>query len=146
MPKYHHDSQIEFSSNKNKVFILEGQSGKTFVNSIAQQVHAGVSEWRALPVVPTNSGQVATHIASANQSDGAAADNLRKADLISMKKAEFAIKLRDYEAYERDLHPNAWCEHHKSFLEAFIEHVLVLPAFFRFSELSTACNKVGNEL
>lgn len=147
VPKYHHDSQIEFSSNKNKVFILEGQSGKTFVNSIAQQVHAGASEWRALPDVPTNSDQVATHIASANQSDGAAADNLRKADLISMKKAEFAIKLRDYEAYERDLHPNAWCEHRKSFLEAFIEHVLVLPAFFdlvnylpRIIRLATSCS------
>jgi len=147
VPKYHSDSQIKFLSTKNKVFILEGQSGKTFVNSIAQQVHAGASEWRALPDLPINAEQVATHVASTNQSDGAAADNLRKADLISMKKAGFAIKLRDYEAYERDLHPDAWREHRKSFLEAFIQHVLVLPTFFdlvtylpRVIRLATSCS------
>ncbi len=147
VPKYHQNSKIEFLSTKNKIFILEGQSGKTFVNSIAKQVHTGASEWRALPDLPVNSEQVATHLASANQSDGSAADNLRKADLLSMKKAGFAIKLRDYEAYERDLHPDAWSDHRKSFLEAFIQHVLVLPAFFdlvtylpRVIRLATSCS------
>lgn len=146
-PKYHHDSKIEFLSDKNKVFILEGQSGITFVNSIAKQIHVGASEWRALPNLPINPEQVATDLTSANDSDGSTTDKLRKADLLSMKKAGFAIKLRDYEAYERDLHPDAWSGHRKSFLKAFIDHVLVLPTFFdlvaylpRVIRLATSCS------
>jgi hypothetical protein len=63
-----------------------------------------------------------------------------------MRRAGFAIKLRDFEAYERDLPPDAWAEHRHAFLEAFIQHVLVLPDFFglaiylpRVIRMATAC-------
>jgi Reverse transcriptase (RNA-dependent DNA polymerase) len=145
-PNYLHGSQIRFSNQKNKVFVLTGETGKTLVESIARQVHERSSEWRAMPNLPRSASDVATDLVAATQSDGEIADNLRKADLLSMQRAGFAIKLRDFEAYERDLHPDAWREHRSAFFRAFIEHVLVLPHFFalanyvpRVVKIATAC-------
>jgi hypothetical protein len=146
MPSYLHGSQIRFSNKKNRVFVLTGDTGKTLVESIARQIHERASEWRALPNLPRSANHVATDLVAATQSDGEIADNLRKADLLSMRRAGFAIKLRDFEAYERDLDPDAWREHRSAFFRAFIQHVLVLPHFFdlaiyipRVVKIATAC-------
>lgn len=145
-PNYLKTSKIYFENAKNKVFLLAGETGKTLVNAIAHQIHARASEWRAMPCLPYSAEYVSTDLVAATQNDGEAADNLRKADALTMRRAGFAIKLRDFEAYERDLHPNDWQEHRHAFFRAFIQHVLVLPSFFELSlylprvlRLATAC-------
>lgn len=145
-PLYLFDSQICFSNAKNKVFMLAGESGKTLVDAIFHQIHERASEWRAMPRLPRSAHHVATDLLAATQSNGEAADNLRNADALTMRRAGFAIKLRDFEAYERDLPPEAWQEHRQAFFRAFIHHVLVLPQFFdlavylpRVIRLATAC-------
>lgn len=145
-PEYLRDSQIRFANAKNKVFMLAGEPGKTLVDAISHQIHARASEWRAMPRLPRSASHVATDLLAATQSDGEAADNLRKADALTMRRAGFAIKLRDFEAYERDLPPDAWQAHRQAFFRAFVQHVLVLPQFFdlavylpRVIRLATAC-------
>ncbi len=140
------ESNIVFENTKNKVFILAGETGMTLVDAIAHQIHQRASEWRAMPRLPRSASHVSTDLLAATQSDGEAADNLRKADALTMRRAGFAIKLRDFEAYERDLTPDAWKGHRRAFFRAFIEHVLVLPHFFELSiylprvvRLATAC-------
>lgn len=139
-------SQVRFANGKNKVFILAGEPGKTLVDAIAHQIHERASEWRAMPRLPRSATHVGTDLLAATQSDGEVADNLRKADALTMRRASFAIKLRDFEAYERDLLPKAWVEHRRAFFRAFTQHVLVLPQFFdlaiylpRVIRLATAC-------
>lgn len=139
-------SQIHFANGKNKVFILADQPGKALVDAIAHQIHERASEWRAMPRLPRSAEHVGTDLLAATQSDGETADNLRKADALTMRRAGFAIKLRDFEAYERDLLPEAWAKHRQAFFRAFIQHVLVLPQFFdlavylpRVIRLITAC-------
>lgn len=145
-PSYLHDSQIRFTNAKNKVFMLAGEPGKTLVDAIAHQIHARASEWRAMPRLPRSASHVGTDLLAATQSDGEAADNLRKADALTMRRAGFAIKLRDFEAYERDLPPDSWQTHRQGLFRAFVQHVLVLPQFFdlavylpRVIRLATAC-------
>lgn len=145
-PAYLSDSQIRFANSKNKVFILAGEPGKTLVDAIVHQIHARASEWRAMPRLPRSASHVGTDLLAATQSDGEAADNLRKADALTMRRAGFAIKLRDFEAYERDLPTEAWQAHRQAFFRAFVQHVLVLPQFFdlavylpRVIRLATAC-------
>lgn len=147
-PKYlkQGKSKIYFANAKNKVFMLAGEPGKTLVDAIAHQIHERASEWRAMPRLPRSASHVGTDLLAATQSDGEAADNLRKADALTMRRAGFAIKLRDFEAYERDLPPEAWQAHRQAFFRAFIQHVLVLPQFFdlaaylpRVIRLATAC-------
>lgn len=139
-------SKIQFANSKNKVFLLSGDTGKTLVDAIAHQIHERSSEWRAMPRLPHSDRHVGTDLLAATQSDGEAADNLRKTDALTMRRAGFAIKLRDFEAYERDLHPDAWKKHRQAFFGAFIQHVMVLPQFFdlvaylpRVIRLATAC-------
>ena len=139
-------SKAHFANAKNKVFMLAGDTGKALVDAIAHQIHARASQWRAMPRLPRSAKHVGTDLLTATQSDGDAADNLRKADALTMRRAGFAIKLRDFEAYERDLHPDDWKEHRQAFFRAFTQHVLVLPQFFdlavylpRVIRLATAC-------
>jgi hypothetical protein len=145
-PDYLSDSQICFANQKNKVFLLTGEPGKTLVDAIAHQIHQRASEWRSMPRLPRSANHVGTDLLAATQSDGEAADNLRKADALTMRRAGFAIKLRDFEAYERDILPEAWRAHRQAFFRAFVQHVLVLPQFFdlavylpRVIRLATAC-------
>ncbi|WP_419601606.1 RNA-directed DNA polymerase, partial [Thiolapillus sp.] len=100
-PAYLNDSQILFANSKNKVFLLSGEQGKRLVESIAWQIHQRASEWRALPNLPMDARQIGTDLVAAVQKDGEAADNLRKTGALTMRRAGFAIKLRDFEAYER---------------------------------------------
>jgi hypothetical protein len=143
---YLHGSEIHFSNEKNRVFLLEGESGLVMVESIARQAYERASEWRSLPRLPERAGAVATDMVAATQTDGDVADNLRKADSLTMRRAGFALKLRSFEAYERDLEPASWELHREAFYRAFIDHVLVLPGFFdlaiylpRVVRLATIC-------
>lgn len=103
------------------------------MNAIYHQIAERASEWRAMPRLPRSASYVGTDLLTATQNDGEIADNLRKADALTMRRASFAIKLRDFEAYERDLRPESWQTHRLAFFRAFIQHVLVLPKFFDFS-------------
>lgn len=145
-PDYLSNSQIRFANNKNKVFLLEGETGQTLVDAIAHQIYERASEWRSLPNLPISASHVATDLVAATQHDGEMADNLRKTNALTMRRAGFSIKLRDFEAYERDLLPETWKDHRQAFFRAFCQHVLVLPHFFelaiylpRVVKLATAC-------
>lgn len=153
------NSKIVFRNTKNKVFLLSDQTGKTFVNAIAQEIHHRASEWRALPNLPHAAEDISAKLVAATQTNGESADNLRKADAISLRRATFAITLRDFEAYERNLSPDIWKEYRHEFFNAFIEHILVIPHFFdlakylpRIIRLATVCKdfnyltKLTNEL
>ena len=127
---YLDQSEIVFQNQKNKIFLLEGTSGKAIVKSIERTVIERSSEWRALPNLPANPRDIATAVVSAVQRDGDAADNLRKADSLSTLRASFAIQLRDFEAYERALEPEVWQEHRHAFYGAIFDSMMALPAFF----------------
>lgn len=138
-PDYLTKSRIQFDNGKNKIFRLEGPTGLAMIGSIERNIHERASEWRALPDLPHAAEQIGTDLVAATQQDGDFADNLRKADSLAMRRASFAIKLRDFEAYERDLPSTQWAQHRHAFLDAFIQHVLVLPHFF---ELETYLTRV----
>ena len=116
-------SKAHFANAKNKVFMLAGDTGKALVDAIAHQIHARASEWRAMPRLPRSAKHGGTDLLTATLSDGEAADNLRKADALTMRRAAFAIKLRDLEACARDLHPDDWKEHRHAFFRALTQHV-----------------------
>jgi len=145
-PSYLSDSKIQFENEKNKIFHLQGEAGRALVDSISYQIRSRASEWRALPNLPVDPKHIATELLAATQADGECADNLRKTDALTMRRAAFAMKLRDFEAYERDLEPSAWKEHRHAFLDAFALHVMALPQYFelavylpRVIRLATAC-------
>ena len=130
-PEYLKDnSLVEFKNEKNKIFLLNGEHGKAMLGTLSHQIQEKSSEWRMLPCLPEKPEHIATELISVSQGDGEAADNLRKTDRLSMRRADFALTLRDFEAYARDLDPEAWEPHRKAFLEAFLRYVVAPPSFF----------------
>jgi hypothetical protein len=129
---YLEDSEIFFSSKKNKIFLLSGASGHSVLDSIRQEVQSRSSEWRSLPNLPNDSTCLESMLLTAIQKDGISSDSLRKADKVSVRRAGFALKLRDVEAYSRALPPEVWEPQRHAFLTAFIRHVVVLPTIFDF--------------
>ena len=145
-PDYLHDSRICFANEKNKLFFLEGDSGAVLIDSLSRQILERASEWRALPCLPENPKHIATDIIAASQNEEDVADNLRKADSLSMRRSHFAIKVRDFEAYGRDLPPASWQQSRKVFLDVFTQNTVALPIFFDMAKylprvicLATAC-------
>lgn len=133
-PEYLKGSRIAFENGKNKLFVLAGDPGTALVNAISEQINQRASEWRALPNLPDSSGTIATDLLKATNHAGEQADNLRKTDALSLHRAGFALSLRDYEAYERDLPPDSWQEHRHAFYNAVIDHLLTPVKFFELAQ------------
>ena len=140
------DSKIAFENSKNKLFVLSGGPGLSLVNAISEQINQRASEWRALPDLPDNPGTIATDLLKATNNGGEQADNLRKTDTLTLHRAGFALNLRDYEAFERDLTPDSWQAHRHAFFDAVIDHLLTPVKFFELAQylprivrMATAC-------
>lgn len=145
-PVYLKDSRITFKNSKNKLFVLSGETGSALVNAILEQINQGASEWRALPDLPNSPSIVETDLLKATDHEGGQADNLRKTDSLTLHRAGFALKLRDYEAFERDLPPEAWHEYRQAFFVAVTNHLLTPVKFFELAQylsriirMATAC-------
>lgn len=133
-PDYLKGSRIAFENSKNKLFVLSGNPGTALVNAISEQINQRASEWRALPNLPDTPATVATDLLKATNNGGEQADNLRKTDALTLHRAGFALNLRDYEAYERDLPPQAWQAHRHAFFDAVIDHLLTPVKFFELAQ------------
>lgn len=146
-PSYLSGSTIRFDNHKNKVFHLSGSTGRSLLGSIKKAINErGGSEWRALPAIPSDPTDIGSDIANATHIDGDPAETLRDTDEISARRSGFAIRLRDFEAYERNLNPESWQAHRSAFIETVCQQILVMPHFFdlapyvpRLVKLAVAC-------
>lgn len=125
-------SDVRFAGDKQKTFLLEGESGRDLVGCIERQVRERSSEWRSLPDLPDSAVEPTSDAIGARGKDGEEVDNLRKADALSARRATFAMRLRDAEAFAQDLPPAAWTEHRRRFFATVTTHVLSLPSLFDY--------------
>ncbi|MDV8002806.1 hypothetical protein [Rhodococcus sp. IEGM 1408] len=146
-PHYLSDSQIIFENQKNKIFHLRGATGQSMLGSIKFAINAQASEWRSLSSIPDDPGRVSVAIARATGADGEPAQSLRDTDSVSARRAGFAIRLRDFESYERNVSLDSWAAHREAFVDAVAKQVLTLPTFFdlaqylpRLIKLISACS------
>lgn len=145
-PDYLSDCRVELSKAKTKMFFLDPKYGPYLVDSISRHIQERGSEWRALPNLPESAEDVKTSIVYALDSSGAPSESLGKADQVSARRAAFALKLRDFEAYARDLNPADWEDQRHALFEVAVQHILVLPNYLdmasylpRLIRLATAC-------
>ena len=129
-PKYLKGSDVKFTNHKNRIFKLWGRTGNAMIASIRRAVYEQGSEWRSLPQLPDDENDIGSRMVIAVQADGDPADNLRKADKISARRARFALQLRDFEAFDRDLKPDEWKRYREAFFLSACDYVLTPDAFF----------------
>jgi predicted amidohydrolase len=127
-------SDLRFAGAKQKSFFIDGAGGRALLETIEDQIRQNSSEWRKLPVIPSfdDDFHILTHTGESDSNE--AADSLRKADRVSIRRLRFAFHLRDLEAIAEDLEPSLWADA-RSRLYSFAEcQLLVLPEFFVYAE------------
>lgn len=129
---YSPNSQLRFAGNKQRVFALQGSSGKALLNTISRTVAERSSDWRLLPDLPGDSGDLTNDFVTAGQDATEEVDNLRKSDGMSLRRLAFALRLRNFEAVERDLRPEQWKSHRDTFFRLAIDHTITVPGLFAF--------------
>ena len=132
-PPYLQRSVIAFENRKNKTFHLSGASGGGLIESIRSTIRERSSEWRSLANVPSEVDQIEHAIMSVRRSDGDAAATLRDADRVSARKQGFAVRLRDFEYFDRNLPPAEWARQRSEFFRVTCEQILSLPSFFELA-------------
>lgn len=148
-PDYLEGSVVSFENDKNKSFHLANMSGQAMIDSIVAAIQRRTSEWRALPTVPSDAEAINTQMALATRADGSDAATLRDTDYVSIRRLTLSLKLRDFEAYERNLAHDSWEDERRAFVGAVCEYVLAPPAIFelaayvpRVVKLAAACRDV----
>lgn len=146
VPAYLEGSEVVFDNDKNKIFHLYGETGLFMLGSIERTINERASEWRALPSIGSDTASIGTDLAAITTADGDDAATLRESDRLSARRASFAIRLRDFEAYERLLEPGTWSAHRRAFFGSVRRQLLVLPTYFdlasylpRLTKLAAAC-------
>lgn len=138
--------KLYFESDKTRVLLLDSKSGLSFLDLLEHQIKEHSSEWRALPELPDEK-HIASMLLSASNKTGEEADNLRKADSLTTRRALFAIKLRDFEFYCRNLPESSWKKQRRAFLETIDSFFTNLNSYFdmfhffpRILSIATECS------
>lgn len=125
LPKYYlKNTKIQFQSNKQKLFILEGEAGLDLVDSIEQEMYKLSSEHRLMPSIDQFEQSTAAKVLIAAESSSESADTLRRADGLSLHRLSWSIQLRQVETVARDIPPSGWVKERKEFYQFAHNHIL----------------------
>lgn len=115
---------ISLQSDKQKLFILQGQAGLDLLDSIEKEIYELSSEHRLMPSPDQLEHSTAAKVLSAAGTVGENADTLRRADGLTIRRLGWALQLRHVETLARDLPPNQWKEQREEFYQFAHNHIL----------------------
>lgn len=121
---YGRRSYIEFGKGKEKLFMLEGSSGSSFIDSLKNTLEENSSEWKLLPDTEENLNDFAKEMAQPTYDLQDAANGLRKADGVSIQRLKFALQLRNFESIIELLPKKLWIDGLKTFFSIAKDFVL----------------------
>lgn len=136
-PSHLGSTRVRFENHKNRVLFLQGRLGLSLIASLEAAALHRTSEWRMLAVLPEDPRDVGTSVVAALQADGTHSESLGKAETLTARRADFSLRVRDLEAYARDLEPEEWSEHRREFYKTFRDAILSpLPVFDLYAYIS----------
>jgi hypothetical protein len=125
-------SNLRFAGKKQKVFMLEGSSGKALLQTIEAHVKKNSSEWRHLPELDESDLETQPDFVAAGRDHAETPDNLRRSDGLTFRRLQLAFHLRDLEALADDLRPSQWSSERRKFFDLACDHLVALPHFFTY--------------
>ena len=141
------NSSITLNSRKEKIFILEGKSGNSFIESIKDSMRENSSEWRLLPDSEIDIENLNKEISTSSTNTEEAINGLRKADGVIVKRLKFALILRNFESFSNLAPENEWKNGVKDFIEFCCNFILTpeniatyikyIPRIFGIAESSS---------
>jgi hypothetical protein len=132
LPAYGRRSLLEFVGKKQKIFLLQGSSGLDLLAPIEEQIRKQSSEHRALPDLPDTESAMADLALLVTSNATLEADGLRKADSVTLRRAGFAILLRDIERHARYVDVASWEDERRHFYGLVSRHLVTPPGFFAY--------------
>lgn len=121
---YQKKTKIELQAGKQKLFILKDQGGIDLLDSIEKEINELSSEIRLMPAPDQLENTTAAKVLSAAGSVGEQADNLRRADGLTIRRLGWSLQLRHVETLANDLPASAWEKERKDFYLFAHNHVL----------------------
>lgn len=118
------NSQIKLQGDKQKLFVLQGRAGLDLLDSIEREIGALSSEHRLMPSPDQLEDSTAAKVLSAAGSVGENADNLRRADGLTIRRLSWALQLRHVETLARDLPSHEWKSQREEFYQFAHNHIL----------------------
>lgn len=134
---------VEFGNEKNRLFNLSEHSGLDLLASLRASINERSSEWRAMPQLPEENAAIGALVARARRANGDSADSLRVTEKISTSRSAFALTLRDFEAFARDLPAAEWKIQRRAFLKAVGEHIFVPQGIFEMDQYITRILRIA---
>ena len=121
---YQKKTKIELQAGKQKLFILEGQAGVDLLDSIEKEINELSSEVRLMPAPDQLEKTTAAKVLSAAGSVGEQADNLRRADGLTIRRLGWSLQLRHVETLANDLPSAEWKKERDEFYLFAHNHIL----------------------
>lgn len=113
--RYQKDTVIHLQAQKQKMFVLKGQAGIDLLDTIEKEIHELSSEYRLMPSPDQLEQTTAAQVLAASDSVAEGADNLRRADDLTIRRLSWALQMRHVETLSRDLPKSAWKQQRKDF-------------------------------
>ena len=123
LPSWAGRTRLTLQASKQKTFFLSGQSGLDLLDNIESQIREVSSERRLMPLAENlQRSQSAKALAATDSADDA--DNLRRADGLTLRRLGWSVLLRSVNTLARDLQPKDWTKERDSFYNFAHEHVI----------------------
>ncbi|HAT7891379.1 TPA: hypothetical protein GJ749_15880, partial [Legionella pneumophila] len=129
---YQKNSIFQFHSEKQKLFVLEGQAGCDLLDSIEKEINELSSEHRLMPMPDQLDQTTAARVLSASDNSREQADTFHRADGLTIRRLSWVLQLRHFELLARDLPANEWKEERKEFYQFIKSHIIRTDKFFEF--------------
>lgn len=128
--RYQRDSVIHLQTQKQKMFVLKGQAGIDLLDTIEKEIHELSSEYRLMPSPDQLEQTTAAWVLAASESVAEGADNLRRADDLTIRRLSWALQMRHVETLSRDLPKSVWKWQREDFYRFAHDHVLRADKLF----------------
>lgn len=125
-------SKLTFVGKKQKIFELRGKTGLDLIHPIMEQIRRQSSEHRLLPELPEDESGMAIKALLVTPDATLEADALRKADVVTLRRAGFALLLSEIESHARDLEPKCWQQRRREFYGLAERHLMTPKGLFDY--------------
>ncbi len=127
---YQKKTLIQLQAQKQKMFVLKGQSGLDLLDTIEKEIHELSSEYRLMPSPDQLEQTTAARVLSAAGSVAEGADTLRRADDLTIRRLSWSLQMRHVETLSHDLPKLAWKKQRDDFYQFAHDHVLRADKLF----------------
>ncbi len=128
--RYQRNSVIHLQAQKQKMFVLKGKAGIDLLDTIEKEIQELSSEYRLMPSPDQLEQTTAARVLAAAGSAAESADNLRRADDLTIRRLSWALQMRHVETLSHDLPKGAWKKQREDFYRFAHDHVLRADKLF----------------